>query len=264
MQKRATSSPDHNYSPSEHTAEHLQCPSCPPNADSAVNMPAMRHMAEPFRSSTRRSIPDWPLVRTTMRRDSPTSLRNTSKSWRFSLMPIQLWTHALPPPVTRAQMRTGILATQARTTWGLEISVLRITHDAIITSLLRYGLEAVGSRCPDDIANRIDAAIINTAARRISGLLLSTRIEGLRFLAGTHSYCNFFILHCAAFLHQGLLNQNSMAQQRLVADMQTNFHVCQLTLAVESAEFDIAEMFLTESYGVPIALLRQTKWMGNR
>ena len=69
---------------------------------------------------------------------------------------------------------------------------MRITHDAIITSPLRYGLVVFGSCCPDDLANRVDTAIINTAARRISGLPLSTRIEVLHFLAGTRSSRNLY------------------------------------------------------------------------
>ena len=95
--------------------------------------------------------------------------------------------------LTRAQLGQGILAKLARSTWGLETSALRITHEAIITSLLRYGLVVFGSCCPDDLANRVGAAITNTAARRISGLPQSTRIEVLHFLAVAHSFRNLYM-----------------------------------------------------------------------
>ena len=163
--------------------------------------------------------------------------------------------------MTRAQLRQGILAKLARTSWGLETSVLRITHDALLTSLLRYGLVLVGSCCPDDLANRVDTAIINTAARKISGLPLSTRIEVLHFLAGTFSYRNLYVQHCATFLHQGLESHDSLTQQRLEKDLCAHFKIQQLSLTVQQLEFDIAATFLTDTSGVPISLLQNTKWM---
>ena len=46
--------------------------------------------------------------------------------------------------VSRAQGRQGILSRAAGSSWGLETSALRVTCDALITSLLRYGLTMAG------------------------------------------------------------------------------------------------------------------------
>ena len=53
--------------------------------------------------------------------------------------------------LTRAQVRRGILAAVARRLWGLDTSVLRITHDSIINSLLSYGWVVSGSCFPEDL-----------------------------------------------------------------------------------------------------------------
>ena len=68
--------------------------------------------------------------------------------------------------MSKAQMRQGILARVARMTWGLDTAVLRVTHDALITSLLRFGLVVTGSCMPDDLMNKIDTRVINVASRR--------------------------------------------------------------------------------------------------
>ena len=39
--------------------------------------------------------------------------------------------------VNRAQMRQGILSRVARCKWGMDTGVMKMTHDAVITSLLR-------------------------------------------------------------------------------------------------------------------------------
>ena len=49
---------------------------------------------------------------------------------------------------SRAQVRQGVLAKVAHSSWGLETSILRVTHGAIITSLLRYGLTLVAHASP--------------------------------------------------------------------------------------------------------------------
>ena len=87
--------------------------------------------------------------------------------------------------MSKAQVRQGILARVARMTWGLDTGVLRVTQEALITSLLRCGLALTGSCLPDDLLNRIDAGVVNIAARKIAGLPYITRIESLHFIAGT-------------------------------------------------------------------------------
>ena len=72
--------------------------------------------------------------------------------------------------VAREHVRQGVRVWVAERTRGLEAPVLRITHDAPVASLLRYGLVIAGSRWPGALANKIDAMMINAAARRIAGL----------------------------------------------------------------------------------------------
>ena len=117
--------------------------------------------------------------------------------------------------IAKARMRQSIMAGVAHRKWGLETAILRISSDAIITSLLRYGLTVLGSGLPEDLINKIDVQIINTTARRITGLHPSTRIEVLHFLAGTSTYKNLFIRHCGSFMHSAPTASGSQLQTRL-------------------------------------------------
>ena len=44
----------------------------------------------------------------------------------------------------KAGIRHGIMATLARRAWGLEVGIMRSAHSALLTSLLTYGLAAIG------------------------------------------------------------------------------------------------------------------------
>ena len=114
----------------------------------------------------------------------------------------------------KAQMRLGILARISRRKWGLETGVLQIMHDTIVTSLLRYGLVVMGSCLPPDLVNKIDVCVVNVAARRITGLDSSVRIESLHFLAATSSYQNLYILHRAKVVGAILRAEGSSAKNR--------------------------------------------------
>ena len=74
--------------------------------------------------------------------------------------------------------------------WGLETDILQITHDAIITSLLRRGLLVTGSSIPPELLSTIGTNVTYVAARRILGLDRTVRIETLLFLAAASSYQN--------------------------------------------------------------------------
>ena len=109
----------------------------------------------------------------------------------------------------KAQQRQGILARMSRFDWGLETGVLCMTHTAIITSLLRYGMIMVGSCLPPDTFDKIETQIVNIAARKVGGLDRSTRIEALHFLTHTHSYKNLYIMHCADLIDAAIRSQPS-------------------------------------------------------
>ena len=62
--------------------------------------------------------------------------------------------------LTRYQHQRGNLSRRAGQSLGLDASVLRITHNAVVSSLVRYGLLVIGSCIPDDLANKIRADLI--------------------------------------------------------------------------------------------------------
>ena len=95
--------------------------------------------------------------------------------------------------VAKAQVRQGILSRVAGYTWGLETGALRMTHDAVIGSLLRYALTFTGSCLPPDLMERINTQVVNIAARRIGALDKHTRIEAMHFIAGTMSSSSGYI-----------------------------------------------------------------------
>ena len=96
------------------------------------------------------------------------------------------------------------MARAAHSSWVLGTPILRVTHDALISILLRYGLAVLGSCAPDDLINRLETQVINIASRRITGLPINARIEALHFEAGTHSMRNLYPTHCAIFLRNAL------------------------------------------------------------
>ena len=140
--------------------------------------------------------------------------------------------------LAKSRTRQGILSSVAHRGWGLETAVLRITHDALVTSLLRYGLNILGSTMPEDLINRIDVLVINPAARRITGLETHTRIEVLHFLAGTQSYRNLYVCHSASFLHSSMMVPGSQIRTRLEGEIKamlktSTLHLHQLPVAYD-------------------------------
>ena len=79
--------------------------------------------------------------------------------------------------------------------WGLETGVLRMTHDAAISRLLRYALVVAGSCFPPEIMCSVNTQIVNIAAREIGGLGRSARIESLPFATGASAIFNLYIGH---------------------------------------------------------------------
>ena len=90
--------------------------------------------------------------------------------------------------LTEAPRRRGILRGVTHTSWGLEVGVLRMTHDAMIPSLLRYGVVLAGSCFPPALFRRINTQIVNIAARRAGRLRRTTRIQGHLSGVGTMTY----------------------------------------------------------------------------
>ena len=160
----------------------------------------------------------------------------------------------------KSRTRQGIMASVARRGWGLETAVLRITHDALITSLLRYGLSVLGSCVPDDLINRIDVLVINPAARRITGLESHARIEVLHFLAGTQSYRNLYICHLATFLHSSLMVPESQIQTRLRGEINAMLRTSTHHLLAQPVKYDKMDAFLLGPENFPPEMLDKIEW----
>ena len=72
--------------------------------------------------------------------------------------------------LSRAQMRQSILNKISSTKWGLEVGILKMSYETIVSSLLRFALVPVGSSYPDDLFWSMETNMTNVAARKITGL----------------------------------------------------------------------------------------------
>ena len=116
---------------------------------------------------------------------------------------------------TKAQLRQSVLKKVANSAWGVEVGVLKMTHDAVIVSLPRGALTATGSCYPPDIMRSVKTQIVNIAARKIGGLSRGARIEALHFTVGTATIFNLYVRYCAEFLDACLRVGESTINTRL-------------------------------------------------
>ena len=145
--------------------------------------------------------------------------------------------------MSKAQLRQGILNKVSGTKWGLDIGVLRISYDAIIGSLLRFALVPVGSSIPGDLFWSMETNITNVAARKITGLPRSARVESLHFLAGIHSFRNLYIFHYAEFLDGILRCHNSTIRSRISEELKQIYTVETLVPIEKECMVPLKEVF---------------------
>ena len=138
---------------------------------------------------------------------------------------------------------------------GLETSSLRVTHDAVITSLIRYGLLILGSCLPEDLIDKMDVQIINTAARRASDPPRTVRIESLQFLSGTRTYRNLYIKHCAQQVHSSLACGGSLTHARIRKEICSMCAIPSLDLDSGELHFDPLGAFWREDGSLPCQLI---------
>ena len=62
--------------------------------------------------------------------------------------------------VKKARIRLGLLRRASGFARGLESNVLRMTADALVVYLLRYGLSITGSMAYEQMLSRLDTAVI--------------------------------------------------------------------------------------------------------
>ena len=117
--------------------------------------------------------------------------------------------------INKAKIRQELLRRVAGFTWGLEANVLRMTVTTLIISLLRYGLALYGAMAYEQSLYRLDATVVNVAARKVLGVSMSARLPALHATAGLKSARNLLQQHSAEMLDSTLRVTNSTAQDRL-------------------------------------------------
>ena len=127
--------------------------------------------------------------------------------------------------LAKAPVRQGILHKVVNSSWGLEVGVLKMTHDAVIVSLMRYALTVTGSAYPPDLMRKMTTRIANITSRQIGGLSRSARIEALHFSVGTHTFQNLYVMHCADFLDSCLRASDSTIRTRLLRELSGYYKV---------------------------------------
>ena len=115
----------------------------------------------------------------------------------------------------KARVRMAIMKRLAGTSWGLETTMMRVTGEALVVSLLRYGLTTVGSGLEDKVMRRVDTGILNVMARMTTGVTRSARIPILHAVAGILSMHNLYIQQCASMLDLVLRASRSTIENRI-------------------------------------------------
>ena len=111
--------------------------------------------------------------------------------------------------MTYGSVRQGILRGVTNTIGGLEAGVLEMTHEAVITYLLRYALVAAGSCIPPDLFRRVNTREVNVASRKVGGLGRPTQFKSLHFTAETATFAHLYVRYCAEFLDACLRAHNN-------------------------------------------------------
>ena len=111
--------------------------------------------------------------------------------------------------VAKAQLRQRILKKVAGTRWGLEVGVLRSAHAALLTSLITYGLAAMGGMAYESCLHRLETQQTNIAARRVVGVSRSARLAVLHMVADVMSARKLFIQQSALAIDRALRTRNS-------------------------------------------------------
>ena len=78
-----------------------------------------------------------------------------------------------------ARVRTSIMSSLARSSWGIKVSILRATRNALLVSLARYGYVTVRSGAYEGELVQLETRHTNIAARRVLGLEMTARFEAL-------------------------------------------------------------------------------------
>ena len=116
----------------------------------------------------------------------------------------------------RSRVRMAIVKRVSGCTWGLETSMLRLTGDALVVSLLRYGLATIGSGLEKKGMDRVDKRVVNVLSRMVLGVSRTARLPILHAASGVLTMNNLFTQHCAAMVDLALRAHNSSLRERLL------------------------------------------------
>ena len=125
----------------------------------------------------------------------------------------------------KAGVRFGLLARVSGSSWGLETNTLRLTCDALIVSLIRYGLVVTGAGLFERHFSKIETRLTNVAARRILGIGRSARLIVLHAVAGVQSAHNLFLLNCAFSIDRGLRAGRSSFRESLLDKLEKLYRI---------------------------------------
>ena len=110
-----------------------------------------------------------------------------------------------------------VVSTRGGVVLGLASGMLRLTHEAPLSTLFRYGRAIIGSDFPVGVARALNTRIANVAARSISGASRSARVAIPHATAGVHSAENLCFTHCALPLAGALRSHGSSIKERVMA-----------------------------------------------
>ena len=96
-----------------------------------------------------------------------------------------------------------------------------MTCNAVLASLLLFGLVVTGSCYLSDPMAFAETHIANVAVRPLGGMDKPMRIEALLFIAATMSHRSLYILHCAKLLDVSLRAYESTIAQRERGELTT-------------------------------------------
>ena len=121
----------------------------------------------------------------------------------------------------KAKVRMGVLAKLSGSKWGLETRMLRLTGQALIISLVRYGYILTGSGLSNLRMSQLNTRLLNILARKIVGTGPSARLPVLFSLAGILNSQNLYVQQCAESLNLILRATDSSAQDKLTRQLLT-------------------------------------------
>ena len=103
--------------------------------------------------------------------------------------------------LAKAKTILAILPVVSSCSWGLKVGMLRLTGNALIISLLRYGLAVTGSGLEGRRTKQFNTRIVNVLGGQVLGVAQSARIPVLHDTAEVTSMRNLYIQHCAEMLN---------------------------------------------------------------